>query len=320
LSENLVETDVLVIGGGTAGCFAAIKAREQGLDVTIIDKGYAGKSGASITASGGWAVFNTEWGFSLDASINEINKSGEYLNNREWSEIVLKESWSTYQDLISWGVEFPVEADKVKDFFAAKLTHRSQPDLPKPAFGLVPLRHRKTTPFLRKQAEKVGIKVMDRIMVTDLLKQNGKVVGAIGFLMESYDLYIFKAKVTILTAGRNTFKAPGMNISGVTGDADGMAYRAGAEITGKEFPDLHTSLAIYPAWKSTGELYPAFWYYTDSEGKPITVVGMDLGTVAVIHAGRGPVLWDFDAATPEDLDAIDKYKWKRGNPVERLSG
>ena len=50
--ENIVETDVLVIGGGTAGCFAAIKAREQGLDVTIVDKGYAGKSGASIVAGG----------------------------------------------------------------------------------------------------------------------------------------------------------------------------------------------------------------------------------------------------------------------------
>jgi len=32
--ENVVETDVLVIGGGMAGCFAAIKAKEQGLNVT----------------------------------------------------------------------------------------------------------------------------------------------------------------------------------------------------------------------------------------------------------------------------------------------
>ena len=42
LLENQVETDVLVIGGGIAGCFAAIKAKEQGLDVTIVDKAYAG--------------------------------------------------------------------------------------------------------------------------------------------------------------------------------------------------------------------------------------------------------------------------------------
>jgi len=35
--ENVVETDVLVIGGGMAGCFAAIKAKEQGVDVTLVD-------------------------------------------------------------------------------------------------------------------------------------------------------------------------------------------------------------------------------------------------------------------------------------------
>ena len=53
--ENVVETDVLVIGGGIAGCFAAIKAREQGLDVTIVDKAYAGKSGReSLLASATW--------------------------------------------------------------------------------------------------------------------------------------------------------------------------------------------------------------------------------------------------------------------------
>ena len=48
-SENVVETDVLVIGGGMAGSFAAIKAREQGLDVTLVDKGYVSKSGATAS-------------------------------------------------------------------------------------------------------------------------------------------------------------------------------------------------------------------------------------------------------------------------------
>lgn len=314
-SEVVIETDVLVIGGGTAGCFAAIKAREQGLDVTIVDKAYAGKSGAGIAASGAWSVFNPEWGFDIDTSMNEINKSGEYLNNRKWSEIILKESWDTYQDLISWGVEFP-QADESMDFLKKRFKKQHRQDFPRLAVGLVRLKHRKTTPFLRKQAEKVGVKIIDRIMVTDLLKQNGKVVGAVGFPMESYKLYVFKAKATILCAGRNGFKPPGMQISEITGDADGMAYRAGAELTGKEFPDMHTSLAIAPAWKSNGELYVAYWHYTDAEGKPITCAGMDLSAAAVIHAGRGPVLWDLDSATPEDLQAMEAYKRKRGNPVE----
>jgi succinate dehydrogenase/fumarate reductase flavoprotein subunit len=41
--DKVIETDVLVIGGGQAGLFAAIKAKEQGVDITLVDKGYAGK-------------------------------------------------------------------------------------------------------------------------------------------------------------------------------------------------------------------------------------------------------------------------------------
>jgi succinate dehydrogenase/fumarate reductase flavoprotein subunit len=56
--EHVVETDVLIIGGGIAGLFAAIKPREQGLDVTIVDKGYAGKSGSSIIVVGeSWSTY-----------------------------------------------------------------------------------------------------------------------------------------------------------------------------------------------------------------------------------------------------------------------
>ena len=44
-SENIVETDVLVIGGGIAGCFAAVKAREHGDDVTLVEKGHVSRSG-----------------------------------------------------------------------------------------------------------------------------------------------------------------------------------------------------------------------------------------------------------------------------------
>jgi succinate dehydrogenase/fumarate reductase flavoprotein subunit len=99
--ENQVDTDVLVIGGGIAGCSAAIKAKEQGLDVTIVDKAYAGKSGASMGVCRSWMVFNPEWGLDFDACMNEFTVRGEYINHREWDEIILKESLAIYHDLVS---------------------------------------------------------------------------------------------------------------------------------------------------------------------------------------------------------------------------
>ena len=47
VAHEEITTDVLVIGGGIAGIFAAIKAKEQGADVVLADKGTVGKSGLS---------------------------------------------------------------------------------------------------------------------------------------------------------------------------------------------------------------------------------------------------------------------------------
>ena len=84
--------DVLVIGGGTAGCFAAVIVKENGLDVIVMDKASSGKAGASIMASGFWSVFNPDWGMDYDSTLNWINKNCSFLNNRTWTELFLQES------------------------------------------------------------------------------------------------------------------------------------------------------------------------------------------------------------------------------------
>jgi len=235
-SENVVETDVLVIGGGMAGSFAAIKAREKGLDVTLVDKGYAGKSGSTPYAFW-YAVFNPEWGHDLSAWTNHVNTVGEHLNHREWTEIVFNESFARYQDLVSYGVEFVKDKDgKVKTYSFPGIDTESF-QVKKRIFGQV----------LRKQAKKSGVKIMDRIMMTDLLKQDGRIVGAMGIAMESADLYTFKSRVVIMCSGCSSFKPDGWPVSSMTGDGEAMAFRAGAEITGKEFNEPKATSAEFPA-------------------------------------------------------------------------
>jgi len=307
-SENLVETDVLVIGGGIAGCFAAIKARGQGLDVTIVDKAYAGKSGASIGACRSWMVYNPEWGVDFDECMNAFNTEGEYINHREWDEIILNESLAIYHDLVSWGVKFPPDSLKyIKEF---------------PPFGNVRLTYREISPTLRKQAKGVGVKIMDRIMITDLLKQDGKVVGAIGFSYDTGDLHIFKAKATVLAGGSNSFKPNGYPVSILTGDAEGMAYRAGAEITGKEFLTTHSSTSRHFNWMAIINSPGFLTHFTDAEGtrhvsfvkgtETGTGFEPDLTTEFLVHAGKGPIFWDYGNLTPEDMKAINIHQQTYG--------
>ena len=309
--ENVVETDVLVIGGGMAGSFAAIRAKEQGLDVTLVDKGHAGKSGSTPYAFW-YAVYNPEWGHNLEEWVDYVNSLGEYLNNREWTEIVFKESYARYQELVSWGVLFLKGKDGEHRPFRFQGIPTDSFQLKRRVFGQV----------LRKQVIKIGVKVLDRIMMTDLLKQDGGIVGAMGIAMESNDLYIFKARAVVMCSGCSSFKPDGWPVSELTGDGDAMAFRAGAEITGKEFNEPKSSNVYYPAvtmgmgWTkeemesvtlSDEDLPPHFGPPQVHALKCVNAEGKEIfgrrGANCIelefeAHAGRAPV----SSITPEDPD------------------
>jgi succinate dehydrogenase/fumarate reductase flavoprotein subunit len=232
--ENRLEVDVLVVGGGIAGCFAAIKAREQGAQVVLVDKGYVGKSGQTPYARG-FMAFNPDWGHKLDVWMDYINQTSEYVNNRYWTEVTITESYARYQDLVSWGVPFK----KAKD---GQPTRRLAPPGVTDSLEIDDENRGDFAQILRKQVLKSGVKILDRITVTELLKQDGRIVGAVGMPSDSYALYVFLAKTTILCMGGCGFKpAAYPPIVQLTADGEAMAYGAGAEILGKEFVDTHST-------------------------------------------------------------------------------
>ncbi len=245
--HQTIETDVLVVGGGMAGCYAAIKAREQGAGVILVDKGFAGKSGQTPFA-GSFLLFNSEWGDDLDEWINQYNVAGEYVNNRIWTEIGIRESYQVYQELSSWGMKFDM-ADDGKP-------HRGSMNLGpcEAAF----MKHIIFGDVLREQVLKRNVKIMDRTMVTSLLKQDERVIGAIGVPIETDEPIVFKARAVVMCAGAGAFKPPAWPMQGLTSDGDAMAYRIGMEITGKEYTDPHHTVAEHPAYIgfSHGEFGP----------------------------------------------------------------
>ncbi|MEM3602687.1 MAG: FAD-dependent oxidoreductase, partial [Candidatus Bathyarchaeia archaeon] len=164
--ERIIKTDVLIVGGGTAGCFAGIEAKKHGVDVVLVDKAYAGKSGSSIMASGWWGFFNPKFEDKIDECMNLINVGSDYINNRRWTEIILRESYTTFLDILSWGVELPVKLPQAFEWFEENIAGgvKGRRGLPvAPFLTQVPLRHRRTSPFLRMQAENVGVRIVDRV-------------------------------------------------------------------------------------------------------------------------------------------------------------
>lgn len=310
--KQTVKSDILVIGGGIAGSMAAIAARENAADVVVADKGYAGKSGASIHPDIGMAVFDPEWGGDYQACLKAMGEAGKWISNRPWCEAILNESKKNYHDMLSWGIEFPPDEEAYRMYF--------------PPIPHVRIKHRKLAPGIRRQAERVGARFYDRIEIVDLLKRGEKVVGAMGFSLDDETIYIFLAKATILSAGSNSFRAGGENC-GISGDSDAMAYRAGAEITGKEFgSSTFPSMAKYFTWSRTahGMVNPAYAVFSDGAGEPLDAVHNSdsienewgLNVEKAIHEGRGPIYWDTTKATDKELDFIRKWQHGTHNAVE----
>lgn len=280
--EQRITTDVLVVGGGMAALFAAIKAKEEGVSVTMVDKGYTGRSGQSPYADG-FLSFDPDKN-NLQDAMDYAARMGEYINNKEFTRVALEECEDRFNDLVSWGVEYY----KNEDGSPRKLTPPNKAS----AYNLVGLKAPNT---VRKHAKKIGVEIIDRTMITDLLTHEDRVIGAVGLAIDDGGFLVIHSRATIICTGGSGFKPHGWPIHGLTADGDAMAYRVGASITGKEFVDAHNSQMVFDYVKR----------FSGPKNRPPVAPGngpknayeeeiLDIGTLSLfnefhIHQGKGPI-------------------------------
>ena len=224
---EVLKTDVLVLGGGIAGCFAAIKARESGLDVVIVDKGSVGRSGLSPQMSGVLTYFDPDKD-NYDEWYRECIEAGEWLNDQNVLDGMIYETNKCISDMDMWGAQFQKEGRKF---------------IRRPGVGHIHARNvlmyhggLQLMSVVRGEVLRRGVRVVERVMATNLLTSDGKlptsgrIVGAIGFNIRTGKFYIFQAKATIMATGstRSVFLGPTM--ATLSGDGRGMAFRAGCEM------------------------------------------------------------------------------------------
>lgn len=101
LKEN--ETDVLVIGGGMAGLFAAVKAHDAGSKVTLVSKGRLGSSGATPFAKGIFSYDSTSESMTVDEFVTHVSKSAIDTNNPTYTKQMAENSKARVDELRKWG-------------------------------------------------------------------------------------------------------------------------------------------------------------------------------------------------------------------------
>jgi len=87
---------------------------------------------------------------------------------------------------------------------------------------------------VRQTAEKLGVKILDKLTVSDLLTADGKIAGAVGYSLLDGTFHTFNAKAVVLATGSQNYRVGPMWSSG-RGDGIAAAYRAGAEMRNAEF-------------------------------------------------------------------------------------
>ena len=317
--------DILVVGGGLAGCFAAVRARSLGVDVTLVDKSYTGKTGCSA-ATGGMLVFNPDWGDKIDEWLAQYSRVGEYLVDRSWAETLLRESYERHRDLVSWGVPF-----RMKDGTVGLPKPGEEPNRPlwlksKYRYTCHGVGFGEKHDKMMKARKKVidsGCELVDRVMVTELMKKDGRVVGAVGFDVRNGDFYVFKAKATVMASGMMTFKGAAYSRQQCTGDGCAMGYRAGAELMNMEWSGLFyvvkecDSVVIDgPTWETgkKDDIKNALGEcFLGDEGNPGVVT--EILWPQEIHAGRGPIYHEPYGVDREKIkEALKEYEEKSEGP------
>lgn len=283
VDSNTVNTDVLVIGGGMAGTFAAITAKAQGLSVTLVDKGTVGRSGATPWANT-FSVFDETAGDDREEWIAGVRTSSDYVNNLDWLDQLMDESKNRWEDITAWGL---LDED---------------------------VRH--PSLVLREKLLESGVELIERTMLTTLLTQDdesGRVIGAMGFSIDSEEAVVILAKATIICAGAGAFKAPGYPIQAQTADGDAMAYRVGAFISGKEWIDFHATSVDTPAscWNQWGGMWDTGVNKTNS----VFTAGMTLDSAFAIHTGED-ISMNMDSGPGGDEGEMPEGERPEGPPPD----
>ena len=286
--ENDVNTDVLIIGGGIAGCHAAIHSARKGAKVVIVEKGATVRSGAGGAGVDHWhdAFANPCSRITPDEAIElgAVHAPPGKYTFRHLSYIACRESYEALLDVEQMGLKFRDEDgefegaefrdDDTKIMFAYDYVNKHTIRIRRGA---------DIKPIMYKGLKELGVEIYDRVMATSLLTEEGiqgsKVIGATGVNTRTGEFYVFKSKATIISSGMASGSwvfstelkgsAAGFEPNCV-GEGHAMAWKAGAEFTLMERSMPATGGFNWPNY-GTGNAHNTWFPCTivDANGKEV---------------------------------------------------
>jgi succinate dehydrogenase/fumarate reductase flavoprotein subunit len=294
-----LQADVLVLGGGPAGTWAALTAARQGARVVLADKAYCGVSGAAAASNNSvWYVPDRQ---DFGKHFDERYESGGYLAERDWVYAVLEGAVRQLHILEELGYPFPRTRDGQINYASLR-----GPDYMR---------------LMRRAIQRAGVTILDHSPVSGLCKRDDIVVGAYGQTREGARWRV-SAVATIVATGGCGFMGGALGTNVCTGEGHLAAAEAGVEFSGMEFSNQY---GFAMAHASVTKGLPFIWasYYrqsgaqidTDNE-EPFVAVAKAMIEEPVLavfdRADRDIETWlrsaQANAFLPYDRLGIDPFK------------
>jgi succinate dehydrogenase / fumarate reductase, flavoprotein subunit len=299
-----VETDVLVIGSGAAGMYAAIEAARAGCNVLMLDRSLIGRGGATVMAQMTVAVAlgaetPDHWTHHLDDTL----AAGRGLCNADLARLLCEEGPACISEMDHWGVGWARHDGHIAQAMA--------PGHDRPRCVYVDFLS--TGPAVSKTLRTVvnrtsGIRKAGDLCVVDLARTGDEITGAIALHLGTGAAVVISAKATVLaTGGLTRLYARNSASANMGGDGYALALRAGAPLIDMEFVQFFPIGHLAPRligmdpimwdpfrYKLGGRLLNGRMeeftsrYGSDEDGK--YVLTRDLASYAIlkeVEAGRG---------------------------------
>ena len=231
-TEEHIQTDFLIIGGGVAGLRAAIELARNG-DVLVVTKDAPSES-SSEYAQGGVAVALSDED-EISIHLDDTLRAGDGLCLRKAVGTLVEEGPTRIRELILWGAEFDKEGTKLA--FTQEAAHSKRRILHAQGDSTG---HEIMRVLIDKVRSSDSVSKIDFAFTRDLIIQDGRCVGAVVCQQALKKVLVISARAVLLaTGGAGQLYERTTNPAVATGDGMAMAYRAGAELVDMEFVQFH---------------------------------------------------------------------------------
>lgn len=311
---NIIETevDVLVIGGGTAGPMAAVKAKQANpaLRVLLLEKAHVKRSGAISMGMDGLNNAVLPGHATPEQYVREITIANDGIVNQKTVMAYAQNSFAMVEELDRWGVKF--EKDETGDYAVKKVHHLGAYVLPMPEGHDI-------KKVLYRQLKRARVEITNRLVATRLLTaEDGRIAGAMAFDCRTADFHVIRAKSVVLAcgaAGRLGLPASGYLFGTYenptnAGDGYSMAYHAGAELSGIECFQINPLIKDYNGPSCACVTGPFGGHTTNALGQRFIECDYWSGQMMweffrELQGGKGPVFLKLDHLAEETISQIE---------------